>query len=273
MADHALLPADLVPLRATPGTLPPDGATRVAGVDVPAGHSLVVPGPSGRSIWAAPAHLLDPWPVVGQLQRAFPVTGLWPLLTFGAMWGDCGYPWSPHAELGMRDEDMVPDDGGAFLYRNWRANYADSDYFDEWNQPLLPWPGLLTPSEPGTEREVDPVGGPSAWREDGQLMLVPAARPADAFRIVGTLEYNAYPPPAEFVAVLRSWEDRYGALPLRFCGDRLVLGIRRPPRTVEEARAAVIEMQSFSIDAFNTYDWPEAFESMRGNPYWEFWWD
>lgn len=32
-------------------------------------------------------------------------------------------------------------------------------------------------------------------------------------------------------------------------------------------------MQSFSIDAFKTDDWAAAFEDMRGNPYWEFWWD
>ncbi|GAB96988.1 hypothetical protein BJY21_002045 [Kineosphaera limosa] len=273
MADHAPPPVDLAPLRATPGALPADGATSVAGVEVPAGRALVVPGPSGRSIWAAPEHLTDPWPVVGQLQRAFPETGLWPLLTFGAAWGDCGYPWSPHALFGMPDDEVVPDDGGSILYRRWRANYGDSEYLDEYELPMLPWPGLVTPTQPGTERVVDPVGGSRAWSEDGQLMLVPAARPADAFRIVGTDGYNDYPPPAETVAILRSWEDRYGALPLRFCGDRLVLGIRRPPRTVEEARAAVIEMQSFSMDAFNTDDWPEAFEAMRGNPYWEFWWD
>ena len=63
-----------------------------------------------------------------------------------------------------------------------------------------------------------------------------------------------------------------GTLP-RPWTDRLVLSIRRLPRTVEEPRAAVIEMQSFSIDAFKTDDWAAAFEGMRGNPYWEFWWD
>lgn len=75
-------------------------------------------------------------------------------------------------------------------------------------------------------------------------MLVPAARPADVFGTLGPGAFNSRPGHSELTAILRSWEDRYGALPLRFAMDRIDLAVRRPPRTLAEARAAVIEIQA-----------------------------
>lgn len=120
---------------------------------------------------------------------------------------------------------------------------------------------------------MDPVGGPLSWNEPGHLVLVPAARPADALWALGPSEYNDRPGPSVSVAVLRSWEDRYGAVPLRFSHDCLTVGLRRPPRTYDEGRAAVIEMLAFCSDAFDTSDLEETFGSMIGERLWDFWWD
>lgn len=268
----AHLPVDLTPIRATPGALPPDGVTSVAGIAVPAGRALPMQGVGEAAIWAAPEHLEQPRDTVTALQAAFPETGLWPILTYGR--GEVAYPWGEPAEFWSGPSGIpVSDDGAAILYARWRANYGDDLDLDEWREPLRPWPGILTPESPGTIDDVTPVGGPQAWREEGQLVLVPAARPADVFLTLGPSAFNDRPGHEESTAVLRSWEDRYGAVPLRFSGDRLDLGLRRPPRTTTETRALAIEMMAFSGDAFNSVEWDELFETMRGERLIMFWWD
>lgn len=274
MASDRLVPADLTPLRATPGVIPPDGTPTLAGVRLPAGRGIDLPGIGPRAVWAGDADLDAPLATVAALQVAFPETGLWPMLSYSDE--PRGYPtWPADAQGWARagGPETIPSDGRALLHQRWRAEYLDSEHLADWDEPLLPWPDITTPAEPGTPADIDPVGGTRAWSEPGLLVLVPVARPADVFWTLGPGAFNSRPGHAELTAVLRSWEDRYGALPLRFSFDRIGLGVRRPPRTTQEARAAVIELQALSTDTLNTDDWPAAFEEMRGVRAWEIWWD
>jgi hypothetical protein len=64
------------------------------------------------------------------------------------------------------------------------------------------------------------------------LVLVPAARSADIPAVMG---WNADVPCALLSAMLRSWEDRFGARVVAFHGARIYVSIARPPRTAADA--------------------------------------
>lgn len=262
------VPPDLEPLRATPGALPADGDTEVVGIPVPEGRRLPINGIGPEAIWAAPQHLTDPQPTITALQAAFPRTGLWPLLT-GPEWMHSGYPWGAESEYWVVDPTPPTAGGVDILRQRWATDLDDEESYPQWR----PWPGATTPQHPGTTAEVNPLGGAQAYEDSGQLVLVPAARPADVFLTLGPGAFNDRPGPAETCAVLRSWEDRYGALPLRFSGDTLVVAVRRPPRTMAEAWRAATEMKAFCLDTFTNGDDEAEVEGLIGELQWSFWWD
>jgi Domain of unknown function (DUF4253) len=79
-----------------------------------------------------------------------------------------------------------------------------------------------------------------------RIGLVPAARPADVLTRLGwTGVVNRGWGPAQVSAVLRSWEDRFGArlLEVGFADIRLV--VSRPPRTLDEALPIAAEHVAF----------------------------
>lgn len=276
------IPIDLEPLRAIPGELPPDGATSVAGIPVPQGRRLPMQGVGQEAFWAAPAHLDDPWPVVSALIEAFPRTGLWPMRIIEQSREE-HYPWGPSSEFWAHDPTPPTRDGIDVLHARWRAEidsetkYGDPDDLDDPGtarlNALQPWPGATTPATPGTSTDVTPLGG-DIWGPGAQLVLVSCARPADAMLVLAPATYNSRPDAADTVAVLRSWEDRYGALPLTFGGDTLELALRRPPRTRDEAQRAACELYAFCSDFFMAHgDFDEHFAELTGAHLWSFWWD
>jgi hypothetical protein len=112
------------------------------------------------------------------------------------------------------------------------------------------------------------------------VSLVAASRPADILPIVGWSATDLYETPLPIAAVLRSWEDRFGARLVRIgpSADLRVL-VERPPRTLEAATAIAAEHVAFcgayidpqSENAMTTVS--EIAPRLVDAPMWGFWWD
>jgi hypothetical protein len=77
-------------------------------------------------------------------------------------------------------------------------------------------------------------------------------------------------------AVLRSWEERFGARLLRIGPNADVrLLVERPPRTLEQATLIANEHWAFA-DEFNgeaPTGLSDVAPAIVGRPFWDFWWD
>jgi hypothetical protein len=103
--------------------------------------------------------------------------------------------------------------------------------------------------------------------------LVPAGRPADALPALGWNQ--AFVSAAPYAAVLRSWEDRFGARLLRAGLAEISVLAQRPPRTLESAQHLAAEIWAFCNEFGGTglHDVPGIAASLMRSPIWTFWWD
>ncbi len=185
--------------------------------------------------------------------------------------------------IGDPDRMLVPDDlhaavaaiGGAdpeaFMADRWTQNCP----FCGCRDPFDEFPGLL-PALPPAE---DPVAAAARMAEGtarAYLAIVPVSRPADTVAALGwTGACNYSEDLAGLSAVLRSWEDRFGALLVRMDASTLWVSVASPPRDDDECRRIAAEHFTFCRDV----DWEDPrplrnyAATLRGNPTWRFWWD
>lgn len=75
--------------------------------------------------------------------------------------------------------------------------------------------------------------------------------------------------------MLRSWEDRYGAVVVGLGFDSLSMVARRPPQSAAEAAALAAE--HFAVCPDQVWQGTDTVEDyaarLRGQPTWAFWWD
>jgi len=103
-----------------------------------------------------------------------------------------------------------------------------------------------------------------------RIGLVPAGRPADVLPLIGwNGAVNGFATPLPIAAVLRSWEDRFGARLLEVGFDAIRLLAGRPPRTVEHAQRVAAEHLVVSDQCAVS----DITASLMETPIWEFWWD
>ncbi|MEU6167400.1 DUF4253 domain-containing protein [Streptomyces tanashiensis] len=148
------------------------------------------------------------------------------------------------------------------------------------------WPGLA-PAQPLT---TDPDGAaatvaemltePSFWLADARPALVRARRSADIPAVIGWGgPLNHENDVARLCAVLRSWEDRFGARVVALTFDQLVVSVAAPPRTLEEAEAVAAERFAFCPDNITQGSCATATlrayaeKALLDAPVWTFWWD
>ncbi len=76
-------------------------------------------------------------------------------------------------------------------------------------------------------------------------------------------------------AILRSWEERFGAELVQIGYHTLTLTVERPPVTRDHALAVTAEHVAFCAD--NVTQGTDTLEAcadlMIGGPIWHFWWD
>ena len=163
--------------------------------------------------------------------------------------------------------------------------------------PYEQWPGLA-PAGPGsgqdateTHRRVlaeisgDPAAGEMHRRQMEEILgdiarlaptgpclaLVPAKRPAD---IPAVMAWDAEAPLELLSAMLRSWEERFGARVVAFEGATLHVSVARPPVTAASASLVAFEHVLLGDDLHGgQLDFADYASSLIGDRHWKFWWD
>jgi hypothetical protein len=212
-------PAKPIPYFArTTGELPADGAAVVGGVEVPHGSRCA-------GYWATDNAVEAPYVLAGRLAAQFPRTGLWPIL-----WATEGEP--PDHYL-RRVTDPAASDRVDVL----AALSTDSDEVKR-----------LAPGSRAVARtNADPFVGVPAPAST-VVMLVPVNRPAEVLSLLGGLIDTEYYTDTQLTAVARSWEERFGAVPVIAEAGGLVMHVQAPPRDVGDAQVLAHELRAFAPD-------------------------
>ncbi|MFF4761017.1 DUF4253 domain-containing protein [Streptomyces sp. NPDC001292] len=149
--------------------------------------------------------------------------------------------------------------------------------------PFEQWPGLAPPMpvmstdptpEEASARTLTGLLGTGRFGLDGcRLVLVPASRSSDAVALIG-LDEEA--PLSLVCALLRSWEDRFGARVMGVFGRELHVSVARPP--VEASHTQLLALEHVLSTADNIVDdpptpFPEYAAGLAGRTHWSFWWD
>jgi Domain of unknown function (DUF4253) len=263
--------------------VPPDGPVQLGPVGLPEGRAIPEWGPL---LWATSGRVPRPgraWLAVSQIQAQ---TGLVPIL-LAYLHGNKRRdkrPW----DSGELRRDCGPDevdqfDAAAVLASSWDDSIDPDDDDPEQLAELAPFsmrfPGLAPPqdtelSQADLDRALDSV-------KPARLGLVPAPRPADVLGLVGFHGTgNRYDTPAQLSAVLRSWEDRFGAMLLEVGYSHIRLLVRRPPRTQPAAQAAAAEIWAMCDEFWTRPLSPRALTTVTeiadyiaGAPFWTLWLD
>jgi hypothetical protein len=270
--------------------LPPE----LAGV-LPPGRFLPDGSPTMWQSDEPVADVLDLW---DRCERSAAATGIWPVVSGLFLYGPiCPQRLRKLADIGAVDVESE-------LEATWRALRAsqakgfdptgypeDLDDVEEliesgrenWEHgwpPYEEWPGLA-PAAPGSgpdaaevHRQVltyilRPIGPHPGG---GHLALVRAERPAD---IPAVMAWDAEAPHEFLSALLRSWEDRFGARVVGFEGATIHVSVARPPATAAGAGFVAMEHMLLGDDNHPPGDlnFADYAESLVGERHWSFWWD
>jgi hypothetical protein len=270
-------------LASLPGALPEDGAPIVSGIQLPNGrrkHPKAVERPRPNLVTDVLWLSDEQPPLIGEtwnaLAEQFPSTGLWPLLLMG-FWHEAERPW----DKGEFDPSLSSDP----------ATHNAQDILAIWWSRLFPDDGapladakLLAPFGRDFPGLAPPCFGPedhaiavSLVNElEGRIGLVPTTRPADALAVLGWWgPVNRFWDMGLFAAVLRSWEDRFGAYVVGVGFDSLQLAVTRPPQTFDDAVALAAEHLAVCPDNLGPYEGNlESYAlELWGREAWSFWWD
>ncbi|WP_326566579.1 DUF4253 domain-containing protein [Amycolatopsis rhabdoformis] len=182
----------------------------------------------------------------------FERSGLWPVLVphdqrFAARGEDWLDDRGRLAPAGHRVDSVDPAEA---LARWWDTSCCDGACLRPFGARF---PGLAR----RTHRRADPLaeagntGSILATRGAHRLGLVQTARPADIPALLGwTGMIKSTDRVAELSAVLRSWEDRFGATLISLGFDSLTLSVSAPPRTLARAFTVAAEHRSFSLPTY-----------------------
>lgn len=240
------------PLRATaPGRLPPAGVLRCGRVSLGKGRPVVprqVDGGTPQpSVWVTDSVVpgaADAW---SALAERFPTTGLWPL-RLHSLYDGSGRPWVS-GELETAPQSAVDAiDVGEVLAQGWRDSLVPiRNPWPAGTGPLAPFgpdfPGLAPAAPDSHPAPASFTAGPA------RLGLVSCRRPADAVALAGWTGAINVTGAAQVSAVLRSWEDRFGAILVGLSFATITLLVTRPPVADEDALRVAAEIAAFCPDA------------------------
>lgn len=277
MDDHErgrALPPALRPL------FPDGGAGRALSTPLPAG-SVVWPDPDypQRQTIRRPAFWLSDGPVPGDLWERLAAehqrSGLWPLLL-----DESAQPWAAGQVAPEPPSEITAYDPVAFMSEVW-SDWAEQQPDDEWFEALAPFgrqcPGPALRGVPLDDP--DAVAARHARTLAGRGMslgLAAVQRGADAPAAMGwqgALNHNEWTAP--LAAVLRGWEERFGARVVGVGFNTLELSVAAPPVALRHALHVAAEHWTFCPDS--VFQGPGTLaayaEEICGSTSWSFWWD
>ena len=266
------------------GSLPGESGAQLATVQLPEGLRIVpdaslASGRAGNSepcLWVSRKRVPGVAKLVTTLVDAFESTGLWPLV-LTSLDGDDDRPWL----AGELDPTSASDPASHDALDVLRAWWADvipvEEEGDEALDELEPFgrefPGFApTPrSAPNSAALHEVVSELS-----GRLGLVSVPRPADAVAVMGFLgAVNHFDDTGALSAVLRSWEDRFGAFLVGVGFDTITMAVGNPPTTL--ATATAVAAEHFAVCSDLVYQGAGSIEAYAAelvdNSEWTFWWD
>ncbi|PRX50280.1 uncharacterized protein DUF4253 [Prauserella shujinwangii] len=204
-------------------------------------------------------------------------TGMWPLLVHrdvrfearGEDWID-DRGWLPPAA-----ETVGAFDPAAVLASWWERPCCDGSCLHPFGAEF---PGLARKSNGRADplAEAGNTGSIIASHGESRLALAEAARPADVPAVLGWHGMaRVTGQPAAVSAVLRSWEDRFGAVLISLGFDTLELSVAAPPKTRERSLAVAAEHRAFCLANFvgQPGTMREFAAGLTGRRLWQFWWD
>jgi hypothetical protein len=259
-----------------PGRLPGRGRVVVAGVQLVGRPITAHPGGENAPVmWVTDDVQLDAGICWMQLFSDYPRTGLYPVVLPEPDSGaDNGQPWLD-GELDTVHRTS-PDRLGspsALLTRLYREQLSQFGGPRAATDPPRRFPGLARTSVGWFPSAVVHSVGPHLL---GRIGLIPVARPADLPYAIGWEGPANYFDAGYVTAVLRSWEDRFGAFAIQVGLDYVDLGVTDPPDTLPEARRAAAETIALCPDEYYQGDsdnFDDFARSLIDSHSWECWWD
>ncbi|WJZ02502.1 DUF4253 domain-containing protein [Corynebacterium freiburgense] len=201
-----------------------------------------------------------------ELVQAFPCTGLWPVIT-------------PQTDVVRNNSFLSVYTSSKQSIVNTTAEFFLRQSNDEDTQWYAPdFQGFQTLAQ-GNSTSKAWLSTPEIFPDEA-LLIVPTPRPADIPARLGWLGgTNFNIGPADISCVLRSWEERFGAIITHLGTDTLVAQATRPP--AEEAiNPLAIEHFLFCPDVVHQgsdtlceYRNLLRKATIRGSNSWYFWWD
>jgi Domain of unknown function (DUF4253) len=167
--------------------------------------------------------------------------------------------------------DVGGRDPATFLADHWPRNCPTCGCRDSYET----FAGLADATAPGYDPFAVAATSQHAGRQS-HLAIVPSSRPADAVALLGWRgTCNRHDDVAGLSAVLRSWEERFGAVLVKIDFMTLWLSVAAPPLTAPECRAVAAEHFAFcpDVDSEDPRPLRHYAATLAGRSWWRFWWD
>lgn len=277
----------------TMGALPEDGDLQIGPVTLTAGKQIEAGvGSGGPVAWATAQPVPDPGSAWSALSDASLATGLVPFLLAtldetmpAGLAGmlpanERGRPWDNDEfddPADIRELDQM--NAVQLLAELWDGQVpSEEEDDDEWRGMRAPFqrqfPGLAT-AEPD-ELPAEQLQKVLAALPPARIGLAAASRPADVLPVIGwTGATNWYHNALPIAAVLRSWEDRFGATLLQLGFAEIRLLAKRPPRCAKNAQLLAAEQYAFCDECAGQglHDVPAITDHLMKSAVWTMWWD
>jgi Domain of unknown function (DUF4253) len=265
------------------GRLPEERQLRLGSVTLPAGRLIFGNYGSGDPIaWATVQPVPEPGRVWAALSELHPHTGLVPILLDG-LDGDTRRPWD-NAEFTDPVDITALDalDAGTVLETMWTDSLGTLHGGEQEHPDIIrqraPFTSLFPGPAPPEQTPLDPAQLQEALdslRQSARIALVATDRPADVLPEIGWQGVtNRYEFLLPIAAVLRSWEDRFGARLLEVGFAEIRLLVERPPHNLKAAERIAAEHYAFCDESGGGLrDIRSIAASLVNSPIWAFWWD
>jgi hypothetical protein len=220
-------------------------------------YSFSVPGKDALSTWR-------------RLRQAAPGLGYWPVI-FGEpkrVTRVCGVIATEHADDPMETIRQANETDVQKYFQERAEEFSDEHYHGEWpGQPEKM--GMLDFTIP---RKILP---PCDFHESVVIGLIPVKHFWEVPAVLTFGGWNDCPFAKDQVAVLRYWNEIYGAELVGLSGDVMELEVPKKPSTKEEALKLAQEQYWFCYDIVQ--QGCETIENLAGglmtSKIWYFWWD